>query len=49
MEPKFYVINAYLFEGLEYSLHFYVDKMVEICKKYFPSEGEKKMDNDNKE
>ena len=48
MEYMLNVIAVYIFEGLEYGLHFSVDEMVEICKAYLPADGEKERDNVNK-
>ena len=41
MESTVYIITEYLFEGLEYGLHFFVGKMFDICKAYLTAEGEK--------
>ena len=41
MEPTIHIITVYLFEGLEYGLHFFVGEMVDSCKAYLPDEGEK--------
>ena len=49
METTLYIIAVYLFEGLEYILHFYVGEMVDICKSYLPAWGEKERDTVNKE
>ena len=35
VEPTFYLITVYIFEGLEYGLHFSVGDMVDRCKSYF--------------
>ena len=40
VEPMLRVITVYLFEGLEYVIHFYVGEMVDICKAYLPTEGD---------
>ena len=49
MEPTLHVISVYLFEGLEYGLHFSIGDMVYSFKAYLPSEGEKERDTVNKE
>ena len=36
VEPKLQVIAVYIFESLEYGLHFSVGKMVDSCKVYIP-------------
>ena len=42
-------IALYLFEGLEYGIHFYVEDMVDSFKAYIPAEGDKERDTINKE
>ena len=49
MGPTIHVITVYLFEGLEYGLHFYVGNMVGSCKSSLPAEVEKESYTLNKE
>ena len=44
VESTLYLIAVYLFEGLEYGIHFSVGEMVDSCKAYTPDEGEKERD-----